>query len=92
MLGLPTSLFRRWLVRVTGTFFPVPVTVHSRARFLLLAKFGLKRSEAYINRFLLLYTVKNIVVEFPELPIFSVIFTRRLVRGFPTYRTLLEIM
>ena len=47
MLGLPTSLFRRWLVRVTGTFFPVPVTVHSRARFLLLAKFGLKRSKAY---------------------------------------------
>ena len=38
------------------------------------------------------YTVKTIVVEFPELPIFSVIFTRRLVRGFPTYRTLLEIM
>ena len=37
-------------------------------------------------------TVKTIVVEFPELPIFSVIFTRRLVRGFPTYRTLLEIM
>ena len=38
------------------------------------------------------FTVKNISVEFPELPIFSVIFTGRLVRGFSTYRTLLEIM
>ena len=39
-----------------------------------------------------IYTVKNPVAELPGLPIFSVIFTRRLVRGFPTYRTLLEIM
>ena len=37
-------------------------------------------------------TVKNPVAELPGLPIFSVIFTRRLVRGFPTYQTLLEIM
>ena len=42
--------------------------------------------------FFLFYTVKNPVAELPGLPIFSVIFTRRLVRGFPTYQTLLEIM
>ena len=34
---------------------------------------------------LAVYTVKTIVVEFPELPFFLVTFTRRLVRGFLTY-------
>ena len=37
-------------------------------------------------------TVKTIRVVQPGLPFFLVIFTRRLVRGFPTYETLLEIM
>ena len=37
-------------------------------------------------------TVKTIRVVNPELPFFLVNCTRRLVRGFPTYRTLLEIM
>ena len=57
---------------------------------ILLYEYVHRLNESLIS-FVIAYTVKTIVVEFPELPFFLVTFTRRLVRGFLTFRGLLNL-